>query len=85
MYTGFLVREKNTAPIKYENPEERQNNLKKAFNIAQNDVKLKRVVLIDDIYTTGSTVDEAARTLKAAGVQEVYFAVLACGAAFYAN
>ena len=83
--SGFLVREKNTRPLKYENAGDRQNNLKKAFNIAQNDVKLKRVVLIDDIYTTGSTVDEAARTLKAAGVQEVYFAVLACGAAFYAN
>lgn len=82
---GLLVREKNTRPLKYENPSERQNNLKKAFNIAQNDVKLKRVVLIDDIYTTGSTADEAARTLKAAGVREVYFAALACGAAFHAN
>lgn len=78
--TDFLVREKNTAPLKYENPKERQNNLKKAFNIAKNDVKLKRVILVDDIYTTGSTVDEAARTLKAAGVESVYFVTLACGA-----
>jgi len=77
--TGLLVREKNTAPLKYENPEERQNNLKKAFNIGQNDVKLKRVILIDDIYTTGSTMDEAARTLKTAGVEEIYFLALACG------
>lgn len=79
--TGFLVREKNTAPLKYENPKERQNNLKKAFNIVRNDVKLKRVILIDDIYTTGSTVDEAARTLKAYGVEKVYFVALACGTA----
>ena len=83
--SDFLVREKNTKPLKCENPEERQNNLKKAFNIARNDVKLKRVILVDDIYTTGSTVDEAARTLKAAGVREVYFVALACGAAFYAK
>lgn len=75
----ILVREKNTAPLKYENPKERQNNLKKAFNIARNDVKLKKVILVDDIYTTGSTVDEAARTLKAAGVRDVYFVALACG------
>ncbi len=78
--TKILLREKNTAPLKYENPEERQNNLKRAFNIGQNDVKLKKVILIDDIYTTGSTMDEAARMLRAAGVESVYFLALACGA-----
>lgn len=80
--SDYLVRVKNTRPLKSQNSEERQNNLKKAFNIGRNDVKLKRVVLVDDIYTTGSTVDEAARTLKAAGVREVYFVALACGEAF---
>lgn len=80
VYGDFLVRVKNTAPLKYENPEERQNNLKKAFNIQENDVKLKKVIVVDDIYTTGSTMDEAARVLKGAGVQEVYFVTLACGA-----
>ena len=79
VYTDFLVRVRNTAPLKYENPKERQNNLKKAFNIARNDVKLKRVIMVDDIYTTGSTMDEAARTLKEAGVEEVFFIALACG------
>ena len=78
--SDILVREKNTSPLKYQNPEERQNNLKKAFNILQNDVKLKRVVLVDDIYTTGSTIDEAAGTLRAGGVEEVFFIALACGA-----
>lgn len=80
--SDILVRVKNTLPLKYENPKERQNNLKKAFNIARNDVKLKRVILIDDIYTTGSTIDEAARTLKEAGAGEVYFIALACGSAY---
>lgn len=78
--SDILVRVRNTSPLKYQNPEERQNNLKKAFNIAQNDVKLKRVVLVDDIYTTGSTMDEAAGTLASGGVEEVYFVTLACGA-----
>lgn len=77
--TGFLVREKNTAPLKYENPEERQNNLKKAFNIAKNDVKLKRIIVIDDIYTTGSTMDEVSRVLKSAGAESVWYIALACG------
>lgn len=77
--TKLVVRRKNTAPLKYENPKERQNNLKKAFIIAGNDVKLKRVMIIDDIYTTGSTMDEIAGTLKEAGVEEIYFLALACG------
>ncbi len=78
--TGFLVREKNTSPLKYENPQERQNNLKKAFNIIENDVKLEKVIVVDDIYTTGSTMDEVSGVLKAAGVKEIYFIALACGA-----
>lgn len=78
--TDILVRVKNTVPLKYENPKERQNNLKRAFNIARNDVKLERVVVVDDIYTTGSTMDEVAETLKEAGIKEVFFVALACGA-----
>ena len=80
VYSDFLSRDKNTEPLKYQNPEERQKNLKKAFNIRQNDVKLEKVILIDDIYTTGCTMDEAARTLKSAGVKEIYFIARACGA-----
>ncbi len=75
-----LVRVKNTVPLKRLNPKERQNNLKRAFNIEENDVKLKTVIIVDDIYTTGSTVDEAARTLAACGVERIYFVTLACGA-----
>ena len=84
-YTGVpvrhdvLFRTKNTTPLKYLNPKERQNNLKKAFNIGQNDVKLKKVILVDDIYTTGSTMNEAASVLIKAGVKQVYFVALACG------
>ncbi len=77
---NYLLRVKNTTPLKRLNPKERQNNLKKAFNIRQNDVKLKTVVVVDDIYTTGSTVDEAAGTLAAHGVENIYFVALACGA-----
>ena len=77
---NYLLRVKNTTPLKQLNPKERQNNLKKAFKITQNDVKLKTVILIDDIYTTGSTIDEAASVLTAGGVERVCFVALACGA-----
>lgn len=80
VYGKLLKRVKNTKPLKQLNPKERQNNLKNAFIMAQNDVKLKTIILIDDIYTTGSTVDEAARVLLEHGVGKVYFVALACGA-----
>ena len=80
VYPKMLVRVKNTAPQKKLNPEERQNNLKRAFNMGQNDVKLKTIIVMDDIYTTGITIDEAARVLKDAGAEKVYFVTLACGA-----
>ena len=45
-----------------------------------NDVKLKVTMVIDDIYTTGATIDEAARALREAGAERIYFAALTCGA-----
>ena len=77
--TKLLLRVKNTAPLKQLNPHERQNNLKKAFLIAENDVKLNTILLVDDIFTTGSTMDEAARTLRNAGVENICYVTLACG------
>ena len=53
--------------------------MKKAFKIDRNDVKLKTVIIIDDIYTTGSTVDACAAVLKGAGVKKVYFITAAIG------
>lgn len=78
--TKLLQRVKRTAPLKVLSPAERQNNLKNAFKLSENDVKLRITILIDDIYTTGATLDEAARTLRAAGVEKIYFIALACGA-----
>lgn len=80
VYSDLLLRSRNTRPLKRLSRQERQNNLKNAFIIRQNDVKLGVTILIDDIYTTGATIDEAAGVLKAAGAREVYFLSLACGA-----
>lgn len=75
----IIKRCKKTAPQKDLNNEERQNNLKKAFKILRNDVKLDTIVIIDDIYTTGSTIDAVAKELKKAGVTNVYYIALAIG------
>lgn len=79
VYPRLLTRVRDTVPQKQLNPAERQNNLKKAFHISGNDVKSKVTVVIDDIYTTGTTMDEAARALREAGADRVYFIALACG------
>ena len=79
VYPDLVVRNRNTRPLKELNPEERLNNLKKAFNLRQNGVKLKTIILIDDIYTTGSTMDQVSAVLLADGCQRIYSIVLAIG------
>ncbi len=75
----LIVRTKRTKAQKELSERERQNNLKKAFKILQNDVKLNTIVIIDDIYTTGSTIDAVAEMLLQAGVCKIYYMVMAIG------
>ena len=79
MYGDLVRRVRKTVPQKELTIQERQNNLKKAFNISTNVVKLNKVILVDDIYTTGSTLDAVAMELKRHGVKAVYFIALCIG------
>ena len=79
VYKNFVIRQRNTKPLKNMDPVKRQNNLKKAFKIVPNDVKLNTILVIDDIYTTGSTIDAIAKECKLYGIKEVYFITLAIG------
>lgn len=74
-----LARIRDTIPQKELNHQERRKNLNNAFKMDQNAVKYKKVLLVDDIYTTGSTIDACAVALKEAGVQQVYFISLSIG------
>lgn len=78
----LVKRIRNTVPQKQLDVSGRQNNLKKAFNIKPNVVKLNKAILIDDIYTTGSTLDAVAKELKCRGVGTVYFISLCIGEGF---
>lgn len=49
--------------------EERMVNVKDAFHAPQ--LPYKRVLLVDDVYTTGTTMQEAAKTLRFSGLEEV--------------
>lgn len=78
----LLQRCKKTLPQKELNDEERRKNLQDAFQIAKKGVKYKKVILVDDIYTTGSTIDACTEVLKAAGIQEVCFLSLCIGTGY---
>lgn len=77
--TTAVRRVKNTVPQKLLDEQGRQKNLKKAFKIGQNVVKSKVIIVIDDIYTTGSTIDAVAEVLYQAGAKAVYFITIAVG------
>ena len=77
--TNLIKRIRKTIPMKDLSAQERQNNLKKAFKICRNDVKLNTIIIVDDIYTTGSTIDAMAKELRRAGIRYIYFATLAIG------
>lgn len=76
---NVLRRVTDTLPMKNMTPAERQNNLKKAFQAFGNDVELNSIMLIDDIYTTGATMDACAHALYRQGARRVCFITLAAG------
>jgi len=60
------------------NRSERMENLHNAFRLRKNaDVRGLRMLLIDDVLTTGSTLSECARVLKRAGAKSVHAATAA--------
>ena len=63
----------NTRPQKELSDVGRENNLKNAFQVSDNIVQYKHVLLVDDIYTTGSTAEAVAEELCKAGVGKVHF------------
>ena len=62
--------------------EERRKNLINAFQIGKKGVKYKKIILVDDIYTTGSTIDACSEVLKTVGIQEIYFISLCIGTGY---
>ena len=83
--THLVKRRKKTKPQFGLKKEERFENLSGAFEISGSDkedvvtIAGKTVLLLDDLATTGATLDECAKILKRAGVSEVYALVLAHG------
>ena len=68
-----LKKVKETDRQKKLTAKERRENLKGVFDVVRADeIKGKNVLVIDDVYTTGATINECARVLKRAGARKVY-------------
>lgn len=78
-YQGILIRQKNTQTQVELNKQQRQDNVKDAFAINSKiaDISNKKIILIDDVVTTGSTLKECAKVLAANRCDDVYGLVAA--------
>lgn len=80
--TKSVIRVQNTKPQKELSHKDRNKNLRSAFRITRHWNKGKNVLLIDDIYTTGSTIDSVAKVLKENGAHKVWFLTISIGQGF---
>lgn len=75
--TDILRRGRNTEPQKDLSPAERLKNLEQAFVAAP--LPCQKILLVDDIYTTGSTIEACSRALLRAGAEKIYFFTVCIG------
>ena len=76
--SDILVKIKSTKPQMELKKEEREKNLEGVFAVSDT-AKFagKKIFLVDDVYTTGSTMEECAKTLKQAGAKNIWGIVIA--------
>ena len=66
---NILYKVKNTAPQSSLNKRQREENVKQVYKVRNIEkIKDQKILIFDDIYTTGNTVNECARTLIEAGL-----------------
>ena len=75
----LIIRSVNTPPQKKYDPEKRANNVKTAFISSEKIVKYSSAMLVDDIYTTGATIDACTGVLNGMGIEKVYYISICIG------
>lgn len=80
LLTNVLIRTKNTTSQHGKSRQLRQKNVKNVFKIAPSHldfIKKKSFLLVDDVWTTGATLNACIKVLKKAGAKDVYVLTLA--------
>lgn len=73
-----LMKKKNTAPQSSLKRKERKSNTSSAYSVQKKEKIIgKKILLIDDIFTTGATVNECSKELKYAGAKEIIVVTIA--------
>ena len=76
--SNILVRQRHSPPLaRSASREERRENIAGAFAVSGEGLAGKNIILVDDVSTTGSTLDACAAVIKAAGAQKVWGLVAA--------
>lgn len=75
-----LIKTRRTVPQVELTDEVRKENVKGIFQVQNKEsIKDRQILLVDDVYTTGATMEECARVLKEAGAKEIIGIVVARG------
>ena len=78
LISDCLIKIKENLPQVELSVKERKENIKEVFIIRNREKILgRKILLVDDVYTTGATMEECSRVLKKAGVKEVIGIVIA--------
>ena len=82
LYNDLLIKYRNTYSQAKLNKAERQSNIQNSFKVNLSSkhyplMKNKKILLIDDVFTTGATMEECAKVLKREGAKQVWGMVIA--------
>ena len=74
-----LYRVKKTIDQKGLSRTERLHNLDNAFMVRDLPQNIKNILIVDDVYTTGTTIEKCAKVLKDSGINKIYFLTICTG------